>query len=503
MKKQGVALSGAIGFVGAVVSSLLGFVLYAVVGRGLGTELTGAFFEVVGWFLIVTTLLRLGADTGLLRSWSIQSGAQSGDPGALRETLWIALAPVLVVSVLAGVVLNLLAPTLAGHLADLDRDSATLLLRALGGALPAAVVAAVLLAGLRGLGSVVAFTVLQNIVVPVLRVALAATVVALGVGGVGGVIAAWALPLPLVLVVAGGLTFRALRPSALPASVSVSSSTPPTTDRRGRRRQFWSFSLARGVAASLEMLLDWLDVLVVASLRSLHEAGIYAVVTRVVRAGLVVDTAVRLAVAPRVAAMLADDDREGTSTLFTLMARVVILLAWPAYLLLMVFGPTVLSGFGSGFTSGAKVLAVLSASMMVVMAAGIVQSLLLMGGRSHYQLGNKIVAVLVNLGLNLALVPGFGIMGAAVAWTLTLAIDTSLAAWQVRHRLGVRLRPEALVLPAVLTLGMIGGGALLARWTVGQNWWGLAAALVIAGGAYAAVVFKLRRRLGLAELLSL
>ena len=492
MRRRGVAASGAIGFAGAAVSSLLGFLLIAVVGRGLGEAQTGAFFQVVGWFMIVATLLRLGADTGLLRTWAID--VAGGDVVDLRRTLRIALVPVVAFSLLAAVLVQVLAPFLSDRVGGLDPDQATTMVRVLGWCLPATVVTTVLLAGLRGLGSVVAFTLLQSVAVPLLRVALALMVVGLGLGEVTGVLTAWAAPLPAVLVVAVALVVLRLR--SLGAG-------PTTTPAPGATKAFWSFSLARGASALLETVLDWLDVLVVAALRSPAEAGTYAVVTRLVRAGLVVDTAVRLAVAPRVAALLASGDRAGTSVLFTAVARVVILVAWPAYLLLVVFGPTVLSWFGRGFADGAQVLVVLSVAMMVVLAAGIVQSLLLMGGRSHYQLGNKTVAVVVNLGLNLLLVPGLGIIGAAVAWAVTLAVDTGLAAWQVRYRLGVRLDPASLLLPAALAVGVVGAGSCVALALVGQSLAGLAVAVIVVGGGYAALVLRLRERLGLRELTSL
>lgn len=477
-----------------MVGALLGLVLIAVVGRGLGVSETGVFFQVVALFMLASALLRCGADTGLLRTWSVQSALA---PTGMRQTLWVAVVPVALVSVAAAIALQVWTAPLVARLHTADPDAAERMVRFLAWCLPAAVVGLVLLAGLRGLDSVVAFSVLQNIALPTLRVVLVLGVLAVGLDGVPAVMTAWGAALPVVLVLAVVLVAR-----RLPAEIEP----PPDAERTGlpaAARRFWSFSAARGAAAFLETTLDWIDVLIVAALTSTAQAAVYGVATRLVRAGLVVDSAVRIGVAPQLAILLAQGDRVTTSRVFTAMAKVVILLAWPAYLCLMVFGTTVLGWFGDGFADGAWVLVVLSGAMMLTLAAGVVQSMLLMGGRSHYQLANKAVAVVVNTALNLWLVPIHGIEGAAWAWVVTLAVDTTLAAVQVRYRLGVALRLRTLVLPALLALLVMGLGAVGVRETVGQSSVGLAVAVVVIGAAYLAIVWRLRERLGLREVLSL
>lgn len=491
---RGVAEVGAIGFAGAALGALLNLLLVVVVGRGLGVADTGTFFEVVGWFTIAVALLRLGADTALMRAWALQ--CEEADGPELGRTLWIAVTPVVAVSLVVAGLVHVLVPLLTEALAIPDPAAAVRMVRVLGWCLPAAAIGSVLLNGLRGLGSVVGFTTLQHVVLPGLRVALVVAVVALGWGGLPVVLATWALPLPVLLVAVVAVVAHRLTSAPRPDD-------PLMTDRRPGWVRFWRFSAPRGVAAVLEMLLAWLDVLVVAALSSAADAGVYAVVTRLVRAGLVVDTAVRLAIAPRVARLLAAGELASVDALFTAMARAVILLAWPAYLLLATFGGTVLGLFGDGFGRGEAVLILLSAAMMVGLAAGIVQSMLLMGGRSRDQMVNKAVAVAVNLALNVVLVPAHGITGAAVAWVLTLAVDTTLAVRQVRHRMHVQLDLRALVLPVALATGVFGGGCLLVRVLAGSGPVELVLACLGCGSVYLGCLWGLRARLGLTELLRL
>ena len=68
---------------------------------------------------------------------------------------------------------------------------------------------------------------------------------------------------------------------------------------------------------------------------------------------------------------------------------------------------------------------------MLSMSAGGVQSVLLMSGKSRWQLLNKLSSLVVAVTLNFTLVPVWGLYGAVTAWASALLIDTFLASYQV------------------------------------------------------------------------
>mgnify|MGYP000290591202 CR=1 FL=1 len=51
------------------------------------------------------------------------------------------------------------------------------------------------------------------------------------------------------------------------------------------------------------------------------------------------------------------------------------------------------------------------------------RSVLLLGGKSTWVLIDKVVVLVVNVGLNLVLIPRFGILGAAMAWAVSIVVD--------------------------------------------------------------------------------
>ncbi|OAX67755.1 hypothetical protein A5N15_00980 [Rothia kristinae] len=123
----------------------------------------------------------------------------------------------------------------------------------------------------------------------------------------------------------------------------------PASEHRETRASFWSFSSARGVAALVEAVLEWVDVIVVGAVMGLAASGIYGAVNRCVRVGVMVEHTARVVTGPAISAALASDALERARRIFVDTTRALVMLAWPFYLTLMLFGPGILGIFGAGF----------------------------------------------------------------------------------------------------------------------------------------------------------
>ncbi|GGL56974.1 lipopolysaccharide biosynthesis protein [Planomonospora parontospora] len=483
------ARGGAIGLVGSVVSAAAGFALTVVVARLLGPAQAGVFFVVVALFMILSEATELGADTALVRTAARLRAL--GRVGDLRRVLVFALVPVTAVSVAVAAALHLAAPWLARWLADPSQYAdAVLMLHIAAPFLAVSAVRSVALAGTRGLGSVTTFTVINNIFMPGARPLLALAFVALGYGA-GAVMFAWSLPVGLALVVALAALWRLVRR----AEAAPGPLTPYEPDEPSAVREFWVFSGPRGVAAVIEILIVWLGVLLVGAMVSSHDAGVYATASRFITTGTLVVAAARIAVAPQIAAMLARRELREAEHLHAVTTGWIVAGSWPLYLALAVYGPFVLTLFGEDFHDGALPLALLALAMLLVMAAGNVQTVLLMGGKSSWSLFNKVVALVATVVLTLVLVPPLGIVGASVAWGLTMLLDTVLAAAQVRFRIGLGLGLRTVAGTAAWAVVWFGLVGIAMRWTLGATAPSFAAYLLVAGAGYGYVLWRRRARL--------
>lgn len=490
-RSRGIAWAGAVNLVGGVSGALIGLLLAGLVGRQLGTDGAGTYFLVVAVFMIVTNIAELGADTGLVR---FVSAARATDrlvdaPHLVR----IATRPVLLV----GTGFVLAVAVAAWSVPDL-----------FDGLTPAFVVVAAAFAVItsvntlmvsvsRGFGDVLTYPLLQNIVLPVLRLVGVAVVLALGAGATTTLLA-WMAPVLLVLAASTTVALRLLARRAADAKAEPATGA----QQRDLTRRFWSFSAARGVSSAVEISLEWADVLLVGLMTSPREAGIYAVVTRCARASEVIHQAVRIAIGPQIAAALAKKAIAEARQIYGLTTAAMIWLGWPFFLVLAVFGDSILSIFGPGFDEGASSLAILSLAMALALATGTVQTILLMGGRSSWQLIDKSIALVLNVVLNIVLIPLWGIEGAAVAWAITILVDTAIVVYQVQVLMRLRPQGRLLAMAASVSLVFAGVPIVAARLMFGSTIPVMLATIVVVGTVYLALSWPLRHRLGLTALLA-
>ena len=484
-----VVRGGALSMIGIVTGALLSLVLLYVVTQALGSRGAGIFFGSVALFSIITTVACFGADTGFVRTISrFKALDRVGD---LRRLLLVGFGPVAVISTLSAGAVVIWAPQLVRSLLDDGDADAVRNLRILALFLPFASVGWICTAAARGFGSMLPHVLIENLGKPLLRPALAMAAVAAGLGA-GAIAIAWALPMALLLPVAVWVLVRLLHRTE--RSVPGGAIPAPT---RALAREFWSFSLARGVASIFQVMITWLDILLVAQFLGPRQAGVYAVVSRLMLAGKLTLEAIRLAVAPEMSGLLARGDSAGAGRLYRMATVWTIIPSWPFYIMLFVFAPIVMGFFGPDFESGVVALRILSFAMLFDLGTGQVATVLLMGGKSSWNLANSIVSLALNVALNLILIPRMGIEGAAIAWSLSILFDNLVPLAQIAIWMKIRLFSRSYAQSVAIPLVCFGGVALLAYFSLGVTALAFWAALLGAAAIYVAVLYRLRESLGL------
>lgn len=486
-KQPSLAKSGSLASLCVMYGAGIAFVTTMVVSNGIGAEGSGEFFRLMALFAIAISLVTFGADTGLVRTMSAQRAL--GRYGVLPQLIRYGLIPSLVTSVLlvAGVyIYTEIVPMAPQYQAAMRVSSAFVLIAAL---------MTVFFGALRGLHRVVTFTLLQNVLLPTLRFAAVGLVVLFS-GQLMDLVYAWTIPVAITAVVALWLLERAF-PSEEHVEVLSSEDSPPETFR-----SFWGFSSARGVATIVETILEWIDVLVVTAFLGAAAGGIYGAVNRCVRVGTMIEHTGRVVTGPSISAALATRQLDRARDIFLSTTRVLTALSWPFYLSLAFFGPTLLGFFGKGFEAGAGILWVICPAAMLSMSAGGVQSVLLMSGKSRWQLLNKLSSLVVAVTLNFTLVPVWGLYGAVTAWASALLIDTFLASYQVFRLVGIRasvreMAPSLFLGAAVPTVCALASLAFL-----GQSVLGVIVYVVLLVPVYGAVLYRFRKALGIERFLS-
>lgn len=437
------ARSGAVGLLGAVVNGAFGFVLTAVIVRSYGPAGSGALYTVLGLVTIIGAMCCLGSDTGML--WALPR-RRLGPAGDGSRLLVVALVPTLSLATLIAVAGYLAAGPISAALFDSAGGDGSAMLRLGFSCVPLVVAMLVLLGAVRAVRPVSSYVMIQNLLVPLARPALILASVAVGGGvlfGLGG----WLLPVLFAAVLSIILIVR-------PLGVGSGAPLRPVA---ADWRSFWGFALPRAASATIDASSMWIGVLLTSALAGQEQAGIFAAVGRYVLAGLLIMHGLRVATAPQLSRLLGDQRRADAARVYRQTTVWIVLLSWPAYLVLAVFGPAFLRLFGPQFQTGADSMAILAGAMLVNVGVGLVQTVLLMSGNSRGHLMAALTGLVLNVATCFLLVPRYGAIGAAIAWSLGTVVENVIAAVLARRTLGEPMFTRPLVRAA---LGASGGTAL-------------------------------------------
>ena len=486
-----VARGSVINLTAMVLGAVLSFALTVLVSRWLQPRAAGGFFELISLFTILSYTLYLGADTGLLR-WIARARAVGGLADT-RRIVRIAIVPVFIVGSAAAVAVWIAAPEIARtFLHGMAPAAAVTDIRFIAPLVPLGALSAVILSGARGFGRTWPYLAITGLGQPALRIALVLAALVMG-WGLRGALVGWGLPVALGL--AGGWYVLARL---------IKAEVPPDHGAaRGTRLggEFWRFAAPRGLAGAFQIVVIWLDILLVGAVLSSYSAGVYAAVSKLALVGTFALEATRLAIGPQLSPLMARREYNRAAHLHQSATRWLVIASWPLYVMLAIFPVVVLGIFGHRYTVGAAALVVISLAMLVNLGTGNVTVVLLMGGKSSLSAYNALAALAVNVGLNLILLPRVGIVGAAIAWAASIVVENVAAAIEVwlMFRIGPFGQGYRLVAAASVACFAIPG--LAARALLGQTLPALAAATIVGLAVFAGALYAARERLQLADLM--
>ncbi|MFI6599040.1 lipopolysaccharide biosynthesis protein [Nonomuraea sp. NPDC050536] len=391
-----VARGGVAGITGAGVSALAQFLLVVVVTRGFSREQAGVFFTATALALMVSGVAKLDAGNGVIYFIArARTYGYRGMSGYIRA----ALVPGVVVACVAGAVLS-------GELGFLAV------------ALPFVVAADVLLAASRGFGTMRPTVCYDGILLPLAQLGLV-----------------WLVRDPSWLGFAWGLPYV---PVAVLAALSLRGRVPRTPYLPGTGRDLWRYTAPRSVAGAIQAVFQRLDIVIVAMLGGPAQAAVYTAATRFKVVGQLANQGLSQAAQPLLVRALAAGDLARARELYQATTVWLVLLTWPVWLGYAALAPWLLRVFGSGYGSAVPIALVLSGTMMVATACGMVDVVLTAAGHTTASLANLAIAVACTVVLDLALIPAHGALGAVLGWSGGVLVKNLLPLWQIHQRYGLR-----------------------------------------------------------------
>jgi O-antigen/teichoic acid export membrane protein len=204
------------------------------------------------------------------------------------------------------------------------------------------------------------------------------------------------------------------------------------------RREWLQGSLELAFLSGAAVVNAQTGTFLLGALRGPEDAGLYAVATRgalLISFGLV---AVNTALAPAAARMWAAGDAKGLQRVVTVSSRAALLFSLPIALIFIVWGRQVIEvAFGQGFGNGGTALAILSVGQLINAGVGSVGTLLIMTGHQREAALGILIGAVLNVIVGIVLIPSFGVVGAAVAATVSITVWNVLLAAAAIRRIGI------------------------------------------------------------------
>lgn len=475
------ARGSALSLAGGATSAIASFGLTALVTRGLSATAAGVFFTTTSFFVLLTTICSLGTTSGLVRF--IAAAKATNRREVVESYVRVALWPVALTSCAAAAALLVFSPAVASLISPDHRELATLSLRTLAWFVPFAGLQKVALSATRGLGTMRPDTFVDQLVRPGLQYILAAAIIA---GGVPLTLSwSWGIPYGVAGILAW-ISWRRLLDAQNIHQIPAKVSTP-----------FWRFSAPRSVVDVAQIAMQRLDIVLVGALAGAPAAALYTAATRFIVLGQVGRNATSRAIQPHLAAAMATGSYKAAGHLYKISTAWLILVSWPVYLFLLVDASPLLHLFGRNYGQAGGVLMALALAMLISTSCGHVDSMLVMSGRPGRSLVNVIFALVVNMGLDLWLIPSLGIKGAAVGWCAAIISKNLLALAQVTALFRIHPYGIATLVATVASVLSFGAIPAAAHAIAGNGPVGVGLGLSVAIVAYAALVWPLRKHVGL------
>jgi O-antigen/teichoic acid export membrane protein len=478
-----VAAGAAITFSGAALGGVLALVNEALVARYLGL---GAY----GFYALAMALTRVGevlALCGLRASilHFIPLHRRTGDTGRLAGVVRVAVLWPLLSGSLLGTLLWLSAPMISSHL--YHDPAVTQWIRLLALLVPLLAGSELLGNICRGFGLASPYVLIRNVTPQVtLTLLLGALLLIRPAPSDGGY---RVLPFALSLltahclaVIIGLLAVRRLSKRELDGARP-----------RYEQRRLLGYAMPVLATTGMYMVIGWTDLIVLGATHPAEEAGRYRACMQLVIVLEMVAVAFNAAAAQVFPVLFKEQRLADLNRVFRRITRWLAPSALVAALTLAVNAEAFLAVLGPAFVGSARVLFVLSAAHAVQVVFGLAGFLAVITGNQGGETRNAFISAVLNLSLNLLLVPAYGALGAATATAVSLIVFSGLRV-RFAYRFAGVTPPWWHLLRSLLSLAAI---ALVSRWLLGMISAGdtgalqLAWRVPIAGGAIALGAFAL------------
>lgn len=202
-------------------------------------------------------------------------------------------------------------------------------------------------------------------------------------------------------------------------------------------RSLLDVSMPMFLSSSLFLIMGWTDTVMLGIFRTEGDVGIYNVAMKVATLTSVTLLAINAIAAPKFAEFYGKGDRKRLGEIVNQSSKLIFWSSLPILLVFFIFPSFILGIFGNEFKAGTHALLLLTFGQFINAISGSVGYILQMTGKQkpfHYII---LIATLINIGLNVLLIPEYGMSGAAFASMVSIIFWNIVSMFYIRSYLNI------------------------------------------------------------------
>lgn len=192
-------------------------------------------------------------------------------------------------------------------------------------------------------------------------------------------------------------------------------------------------------AKYLTMIYTWVDILILAKYAAETQVAIYRVATRLASLTTIPLISINAIAGPKFAEAFGVSDQKKLMNSVRQATRLIFWSCMPILLLFLVFPKFFMWTFGKDFTGSEAILVfiIVTLGQAANVLTGPVTVLLNMTGRQKVTMYYALATVIIDISLNLILIPMYGIVGAAIATSISRTVLNLGCAIQIYFMMGI------------------------------------------------------------------
>jgi O-antigen/teichoic acid export membrane protein len=187
-------------------------------------------------------------------------------------------------------------------------------------------------------------------------------------------------------------------------------------------KEYFSFSSPLLFIGLLYFLISHIDILMIGYFLESSDVGVYSVAVRIAGMAVFLLSAANTIFGPTISELTEKDQFKTLERLLKSISKIIFAFSLNFLLFVIIYNQEILTVFGEEYIVGDLVLIILTFGQFINASVGPTGTILIMSGKQKFEVFNSVAICILNIILNIILIPRLGISGAAIATASSIVI---------------------------------------------------------------------------------